>query len=268
MPCAAMVYQPQVAAARPLVDACIAHLDTRGWSATAISSWELDDNPPVPSVDMVVTFGGDGTILRAARWVAAMRIPIVGVQLGRLGFLAEVQPDTLPGALDPYLAGDCWSDERAMMAVSIAPGHTIRALNDVVIGRGLAPRTVTVDVGLGDTVLQRFRCDGVIVATATGSTAYSFAAGGPILVPASTDMVVTPICPHMSALRSVIVPGDTELRLQVWTTQPAVISVDGQIDQSADDGAAVQVRRSDCATIFARRGSRAEFYQRLLAKLN
>jgi NAD+ kinase len=148
------------------------------------------------------------------------------------------------------------------------PKKSHLALNDVVVGRGQSLRTVTVDLAMEGQPLHSFRCDGVIVATATGSTAYSFAAGGPILAPWSSDLAVTAICPHISSLRSLVVPGDVPLRMQVWTEQPAVITVEGLIDELLGDGAIVDTHRSDCATVFARRGTPAQFYSRILSKLH
>ena len=143
----------------------------------------------------------------------------------------------------------------------------VLALNDIVVARGSSPRTVTIDLSVNGSLFHTFRCDGMIVATATGSTAYSFAAGGPVLAPDSSDLVVTAICPHNSALRSLVFPGETELRVRAWGSQPAVVSVDGQVDQRLDDGATVVAHVSPCVTTFARRGSHAEFYRRVLAKL-
>jgi NAD+ kinase len=266
-----------VAEALPLVEQCAEALDRWGVESSVVSAWSLDDQDLPADFDMVFTFGGDGTILRAARWLRGRPAPVVGVQMGRLGFLAEILPKELPAGLQPYVEGDCWLDGRSMMCADVvrtsaadagtSPGHHL-ALNDVVVGRGQSLRTVTIDLAMEGHPLHSFRCDGVIVATATGSTAYSFAAGGPILAPESSDLVVTAICPHISSLRSLVVPGDVPLRLQVWTEQPAVITVDGQVDEVLEDGAIVDTRRSDCATLFARRGASAELYSRILSKLH
>jgi NAD+ kinase len=241
----------------------------------------------------VVTFGGDGTILRTARWLAGREVPIVGVQMGRLGFLAELLPSEVPLGLAPYLDGSYWLDERAMLESEIealpegeveaspasAPWGTdaygalcsperCLALNDVVVGRGASPRTVSVEVRIDGNRLHQFRCDGLIVATATGSTAYSFAAGGPILAPSSTDLVITAICPHMSSLRSLVVPGDMPLHLRAWATDPPILSIDGQVDYPLRNEQVVRARLSDCRTVFARQGTPTEFYSRILAKLD
>jgi NAD+ kinase len=269
-----LAYQPRVAEALPLVEACADLLQKRGVGARLHSSGDLDRGVEVGGAELVVTFGGDGTILRTARWLAGAAIPIVGVQMGRLGFLAELLPRELPEALEPYLAREFWEDRRSMVRSSVSPGHELSpsaellALNDVVVGRGPALRTIAVDVAMNGSMLHTFHCDGVIVATATGSTAYSFAAGGPVLAPDSTDMVVTAICPHNAALKSFVVPGDASLQLQVWTGLPAVVTMDGQIDHDLADGATVEARLSDCSTTFARRGTPADYYRRVLAKLH
>ena len=287
-----LTYQPAVDSARPLAEACGHELERRGKSWEILSSRDLLLETSADGVELVVTFGGDGTILRTARWLAGRRIPIIGVQMGRLGFLAELQPGELPHGLAPYVEGNYWLDERAMLEANIdAPPKGAEtasvaglnagdsygalcgperclALNDVVIGRGASPRTVTVDVQIDGNPLHQFRCDGLVVATATGSTAYSFAAGGPILAPASNDLVLTAICPHMSSLKSVVVPGDVPLQLRAWATDPPILSIDGQVDYPLANEQIVRAQLSECRTVFARQGTANEFYSRILAKLD
>jgi NAD+ kinase len=286
-----LVYQPAGDAPRQLAEDCGRALDRRGIASRALSSRQLTGETRAEDADLVVTFGGDGTILRTARWLAGKPVPIVGVQMGRLGFLAELLPADAPAALDPYLDGNFWLDERAMLEAEIellpatgedldargpwgtdafgalCPPDRCVALNDLVIGRGASPRTVSVEVRIDGNPLHEFRCDGLIVATATGSTAYSFAAGGPILPPASTDIVITAICPHMSSLRSVVVPGDTPLHLRASATDPPILSVDGQVDFPLQNEQLVTATLSGRRTRFARRGTPTEFYSRILAKL-
>jgi NAD+ kinase len=276
----ALVYQPMVEAALALAESCAEALHGWGMRTTIASSWNVDASAGLRECDFVVTLGGDGTILRTARWLAGTPTPIVGIQLGRLGFLAEIQPSDLPGALRPYLSGDYMPDPRAMLEAwagkdgeqLLAPearsgAHHFLALNDIVVGRGQSLRTVTVDLAMDGERLHRFRCDGLIVATATGSTAYSFAAGGPVLPPTSREIAVTAICPHISALRSLIVPTGASLRLQVWASQPAVLTVDGQIDHLLSDGAIVEASVASMTTLFARRDPPAQLYSRILSKL-
>ncbi|HEV8613340.1 MAG TPA: NAD(+)/NADH kinase [Gemmatimonadales bacterium] len=289
----ALVYQPALDGALPLAERCATTIEKHAMQPSLVSSRDVGPELKCADLSLALTFGGDGTILRTARWLAGSAVPIIGVRMGRLGFLAELEPSDLPGSLGPYLAGDYWLDHRAMLHAAVTSTgvagweatadqlasqaanpqptpepQTFVALNDIVVGRGQSVRTVTVDLSLEGHVLHRFRCDGLIVATATGSTAYSFAAGGPILAPASSDLVVTAICPHISSLRSLVMPSDSPLRLQVWAPEMAMVTIDGQIDHLVGDGSVVETRLSQCTTAFARRGTSAEFYSRLLAKLD
>lgn len=270
----ALIYQPMVESAQDLARRCVEAFSDRDLDWVFISSADIERTAVPPGLRLAVTFGGDGTILRTARWLNGAPVPIVGVQMGRLGFLAELLPEDLPGALQPYLDRDFWPDSRLMIEGEIGDSADagsgeprVLALNDIIVGRGQSLRTVTVDLSMDGQLLHSFRCDGLIVATATGSTAYSFAAGGPVLAPDSSELVVTAICPHISALHSLVVPPDVPLRLQVWTSQPAVVTVDGQVDRPLGNGEAVTVRVSESTTTFARGGTRVDFYRRILAKL-
>lgn len=285
-----LVYQPATEASRVLAEECGRNLERRGVTGRVISSRDLGIETAADDLGLVVTFGGDGTILRTARWLGGRDVPIVGVQMGRLGFLAELLPSEVPVGLEPYLEGSFWRDRRSMLESQIQPPpegsgseptawgkdaygalcspSDCLALNDIVVGRGASPRTVSVEVRIDGNRLHQFRCDGLVVATATGSTAYSFAAGGPILAPSSTDLVITAICPHMSSLRSVVVPGDTPLHLRAWATDPPILSIDGQVDYPLQNEQVVTARLSSRHTTFARRGTPTEFYSRILAKLD
>ena len=168
----------------------------------ATSEWDDDAlRSDMPGSDLLICLGGDGTVLRAARTVAPNPVPILGVNMGRLGFLAEVRPDELVERLPDVLAGRYRVEERAMLKASVpAWGITYDALNDVVVGRQTVSRPIYVDVRVDGSQLAIHRCDAMIVATATGSTAYSLSAGGPILHPESRDIVLTPVAPHIAAV--------------------------------------------------------------------
>jgi NAD+ kinase len=271
----ALVYQPAVDDAVSLASSCAEVAARRGFEPQLLSTLELDKAPSCPAGSIVVTFGGDGTILRAARWVAGREIPIVGVQMGRLGFLAELQPPDAVAGLEPYLDGDYWLDRRAMLATTVLDSRAeensakvpMFALNDIVVGRGATIRTVSVDISLADQVLHEFRCDGVIVASATGSTAYSFACGGPVLPPESRERVITPISPHLSTLKSFVIPDDTPIQLTVTSLEDATLTVDGQVDRALGSKGTVETRVAEVTTVFARRGTTVELYRRILAKL-
>jgi len=180
-------------------------LRARGYDVWVGSAW---DEPValahVAALDVLVTLGGDGTMLRAARVGSRHRVPIVGVKLGKVSFLAEVQPDTWREPLEQMLAGNYWLEERMLLDVRVDRGgqppvnHSYLALNDVVISRGGLARMVTVETWVDEGFLTTYRADGVIVATPTGSTGYALAAGGPILPPELKNILLLPICPHLS----------------------------------------------------------------------
>src|SRR6185436_719592 len=159
-------------------------------------------------VDLLVVFGGDGTMLRIARETAGSRPPIIGINVGALGFLTDVPASQMPIALQQIWAGETILESRPLIeATGRAGAQAISesALNDFVISRGAAPRLIELEVSVDNDVLTRYRCDGLIVASPTGSTAYSLAAGGAVVSPAAEVLTLTPICPHTLSNRSVIV---------------------------------------------------------------
>ncbi|HLI27651.1 MAG TPA: NAD(+)/NADH kinase [Chloroflexota bacterium] len=285
----AVVYQSLHPEAEPLARRCVAYLDGRGFAATLLSSWDVGPALQADGWRLVITFGGDGTILRVARWVARAEVPIVGVKLGRLGFLSELHPEQLFDGLDPYLQGDYWLDTRTMLRATTVPAPSparalpvdlamastspppaaddLLALNDVVISRSAAGRGLHATVEVDGQELAQYTADGVIVATATGSTAYSYAAGGPLLAPELPNLVVTAICPHLHGLRSLVLPPDLAVTIRVSTLTPATLVCDGHVDVPLHDGQAATVRVAAEQTRFARRGARAAFYRALIDKL-
>jgi len=187
-------------------------------------------------VDMIIVLGGDGTLLSAARLVADSRknVPIFGVNLGSLGFMAEVPLEELYGNLEKALAGKLRADERMMLFASvIRKGKTIAehtVLNDAVVSKGTFARMVSLEVSVGDDYLTAIRADGLILATPTGSTAYSLSAGGPIIHPALHCFVVTPICPHTLSNRPIVIPDSSVVRVKLLSrSEGASLSFDGQV---------------------------------------
>lgn len=223
----------------------------------------------MPGTDLLICLGGDGTVLRAARTVIPDPVPILGVNMGRLGFLAEIQPPQLMDALDDILAGKYRVEERSMLQAQIPSwGVTYHALNDVVVGRETLSRPVYVEVAVDGSRLAIHRCDAVIVASATGSTAYSLSAGGPILHPESRDIVLTPVAPHMAAARPVVLPPESVVELTVNADQNAIVSVDGQVDRSLHGGDSVSVCRSPHTARFIRFSKPQEYYSLLAERLD
>jgi len=200
------------------------------------------------AVDLLLVFGGDGTILRAAREIAGCATPILGVNIGGLGFLTAVPSDHLALALKSVLAGDYDIQSRALIEVTgMARGKKIQqaALNDIVVSRGAVSRLISLDVGVDGEAITRYRCDGLIISSPTGSTAYSLAAGGAIVLPTAEVFTLTPICPHSLSNRSIILPLSSRITVKAITPLPAtILSADGQVVAELDAGDEVVIRRS------------------------
>lgn len=223
----------------------------------------------VQGTELLVCLGGDGTMLHAARSVIPYAVPVLGVNMGRLGFLAEVRPGELLERLPGVLDGRCRIEERTMLQAQVPSwGVTFHGLNDVVAGRINVARPVYVDVSVDGVRLAVHRCDAVIVASATGSTAYSLSAGGPILHPESRDLVLTPVAPHMAAARPLVLPPETVIDLAVSADKEAIVSVDGQIDRPLENGARVTVCRSPHVARFVRFHSSHEYWATLAERLD
>ena len=183
------------------------------------------------SADMVLSVGGDGTLLATARAVGPRMTPILGVNAGRLGFLAEVDPDTLEEHLAHILEGDYTLEDRMVLEAHIGNAgetQTIHALNDVVVNRGVYPRTIHITVTIGDEYFNTYLADGIVVSTPTGSTGYSLAALGPIVAPGVAGIVINPICPHTLAARPVVVSADSQVTVQSQEPEADVhVTADG-----------------------------------------
>jgi NAD+ kinase len=222
--------------------------------------------------DVLVVFGGDGTILQAARQAARDGIPILGVNLGGFGFLAEVQDRAVDDALLRVLAGDYRVDERMMLQAQVRRAdHVVReplALNDVVVTKSGYARLLRIRTDINDIHLATHRADGLIVATPTGSTAYSLSAGGPILHPDLDAIVLTPICAHTLNARAVVLSGTETVTIRVEPTgAPSVLTVDGQEGHPLEPDDVVRVARAPCRARLVRLG-RTGFYQLLRTKLS
>jgi len=224
--------------------------------------------------DVFVVFGGDGTILAAAREAAPREIPLLGVNLGAFGFLAEVTDAEVKDALERLLAGDYHLDERMMLRAEVRradrPIKEFLALNDIVVTKTGYARLLRVRTYVNDNHLATHRADGLIVATPTGSTAYSLSAGGPIVHPSVPAMVVTPICPHTLNARAVVISADDVVAVRLdpggAPPPPAILTVDGQEGFPLADDDEVRVRRSPYRARLIRFGGEG-FYTVLRSKL-
>ena len=200
------------------------------------------------ATDLIIVFGGDGTMLHAARDIAGFRTPILGVNIGGLGFLTAVSSEKLADALKLIWHGDYKFESRALIEASgICHGHRVKApaLNDIVISRGAVSRLISLDVTVNGEPITRYRCDGLIISSPTGSTAYSLAAGGAIVLPTADVFTLTPICPHALSNRSIILPLSATLRVKaVAASLATVLSADGEPVGELDAGDEITIRRS------------------------
>lgn len=223
---------------------CQTH-DVAAWDAVADDESRLVGE--LPGSDLVVVLGGDGTFLRVARAIGDAEVPALGVNLGRVGFLAKVEPDELETALDGIAAGRHAIAERMRLGATIhrADGETTTAacLNEVVVARAAEVRLIQVEVEVSGSHLATYLADGVVVATPTGSTAYSYSAGGAVIDPRLRNLVITPVAAYLSALHSVVAGEDHLIRLHLREAfGGAVVSFDGQRDVPIEVGEWVEVR--------------------------
>ena len=238
------------------------------------SAWE--SALPHTDLDLLISLGGDGTLLRSARLGAAHSLPMLGVKMGRLGFLAEVMPDDWQRPLQDMLAGRYWIEERLMVRARVERPTTegaIRklceydALNDVVFSRGDLARVVRISAHLDGGYLTQYTCDGVIVCTATGSTGYAFAVGGPVLPPELRNMLLIPIAPHLSMDRAVVLSEGTQVRMRAYSDHRPILTVDGQVVVEIEEEDEVIVVASPHLARFIRLRDPSYFYQTLMDKM-
>jgi NAD+ kinase len=221
--------------------------------------------------DLVVVLGGDGTLLSVARRVGPGEVPILGVNLGGLGFLTATTREALYPTLEAVLRGEFATEERVVLEASLegagAPAIAQRALNDVVVAKGALGRIVDLEVRADGVLLTAYRADGLIIATPTGSTAYNLSAAGPILFPTMDAVVLTPICSHALTNRPIVLPGSVALEVRLLADAPdVVLSVDGQAGPRVTARDVVRVRRSR-TRIHLIRDPQKTYFEVLRAKL-
>ncbi len=244
--------------------------DTTSWAAQAGDLVTL--HRMLPGTDVLVVLGGDGTFLRAAQAVAAVDVPLLGVNLGKVGFLSKAEAHELEPVLDQLLRGDFTVGERMGLTGAILPGgqpsaETFSALNDIVVARGSLARVVRLDVTIDASHLATFVSDGLVVSSPTGSTGYSFSAGGPILDPQSRNLVVTPIAGYLSAIRSIVVSPRQVVRCRVLDAFEALVSIDGREDRRLHVGDVVEVRALERPIRFVEPNGALPFWDLLRTKV-
>jgi NAD+ kinase len=199
------------------------------------------------TTDVLVVLGGDGTFLRAARAVIDVDVPLLGVNLGKVGFLSKVEANELEDVLTRLVAGEYAIDERMALEARILPAGRVggatthHALNDIVVARGALARVCRLDVAIGPSHLATFIADGLVVSSPTGSTGYSFSAGGPVVDPLSRNLIVTPIAGYLSAIRSVVVSPRQTVTCRIVDANEALVSIDGREDIAIAVGDVVEV---------------------------
>lgn len=209
-------------------------------------------------LDALLTMGGDGTLLRGARLLKLQPVPIIGVNLGRLGFLTCCPGDQLPTALMRFARGDYVAESRlALDATVVRPNGTPRlqwfALNDVVVHKGGFARVVSLTVAANGEQIASYSADGVVLSTPTGSTAYSLSAGGPVVFPTLETIVVTPVSPHTLAIRPVILPSSAEVTVRPDDThEELLVTIDGQVGTTFAAGESLSVRRAEGEVVIVR----------------
>ncbi len=267
-----VIYREHSDEAAALAKTLVARLNASGrevWSLPADE--ENEAQARLALVDLVIVLGGDGSLISAARLCAPVGAPLLGVNFGRVGFLTELEPDEVDEKLSLYLDGQYWTDERSMLRAEFTNGEQSEerlALNDIVLARGAEPRLIRIHVWVDGHTYNTTIADGIIVSTATGSTAYNLAAGGPILHPQVRSNVLTPIAPHLVADRSLILEPGAVITLELEADgDGAILSADGQINDRVTSGARVSITTSNHVTRFLRRRSPTNFYRILTGKL-
>ncbi len=264
---------PKMPQAFAEAQAMAAYLQEKGIEAPHGSLYDEDLRKRVRrgEFDLLIMAGGDGSVLRAGNLCAASRVPILGVNLGKLGFLIQVERDDWREYFDKLLTGEAWIEERMMLhAEHIRAGEMVGnwdALNEVVVGRGHLLRPVRLSASVDGRLLTSYVADGLIASTATGSTAYALAAGGPILPPELRNILLVPIAPHLSVDRAVVLSEGSTVSIRV-NGDNAVLSIDGQSSITLMEDDSVNVRAAEVTTQFVRFGDPGYFYRNLTAHMN
>ena len=244
------------------------------WIAPAENLETLRDR--AEETKLVITVGGDGTILRAAQVTAPAGVPLVGINMGRLGFMTELQVHEALEKIPIYLDGGCRVEERNMVQAVVIKGEDdaygkktgpFHALNDVVLARGAVSRVVTVAGYVDDAQLTTFRADAVILSTATGATGYNLAVGGPILDPLSDSLILKPVAAHMGLTAALVLAPSAKVTLSLEGYQEAILSIDGVVDYPLVPGDQVQLNQSPYRARFLRANPENHFYATLTRRL-
>jgi NAD+ kinase len=221
-------------------------------AVTGCATPVLDKNQMAETVDLIIVLGGDGTMIATARLLLDREIPVLGVNFGRLGYLAEFRVEELIPAVELILKGEYRIDRRVQLSAELHREKSLkskgRVLNDVVISKSALARIIEIEAWLDGRFVNSFRADGLIISTPTGSTAYNLSAGGPIIYPSMNAIVITPICPHTLSNRPLLVPDNAQIELYLKTpNEEVVLTLDGQVGYSLEVGDRIVVNKSKTA---------------------
>lgn len=225
-----------------------AELASRAAAAAAtrgLASVQCTPGMSLEGIDVLIGVGGDGTLLTAASLAVEASIPVVGINLGSVGYLADVEPESLDDMLDGLVAGTLEETRRMTVAVETADGRMWHGINDVVLDKVVSRRLVQITVEISGRYFTSYRADAIIVATPLGSTAYSLSAGGPVLDPGLEALILTPVAPHSLLSRSIVLAPTAEVRCSVVLDRPVRINVDGRDAATLSEGDAVVIRRGE-----------------------
>ncbi len=270
-----IVVNPAKPLARKVLPEFLSWLIQKGLSVFVVREHELDFCDPsllvspdelVAKSDVVIAMGGDGTLLRAARYILLGNIPLIGVNLGSLGFLTEIVVDELYSVFERILAGKYRIEERSVLEATLLNKKRYHALNDIVLHMGTSGRIISVEIAIDSIPLALFSADGLIISTPTGSTAYSLAAGGPILHHGVEAQILTPISPHTLGLRPMIFASEEQLTITLKTGK-GIFVVDGQTAIETQEGFSFTVTKAPSKIQLVRATNRS-FYEILRTKLN
>ncbi|MBN1966843.1 MAG: NAD(+)/NADH kinase [Anaerolineae bacterium] len=258
----------------PIAQDVARSLQVHGIEAWVRTAWDATRAQPlVHGSDLVVAIGGDGAMLRAARVCAPENVPVLGINTGYLGFLTEINPEAWEESLNTLLEGKYWIEQRMMIRSEVWRGGVLLghsdALNDVVISRGAIAKSIQLDTYIDGGWATTYHCDGLIIATPTGSTAYALAVGGPILPPELKNILVVPVAPHLSMDRPMVLSQGATVQVVVepHTLAEVVLTVDGELLASLESADQVVIRASESVSQFVRLRERNYFYRSLLDRL-
>ncbi len=270
----AVAPHPEISVAVEETEHVVSFLSDRG---IKVSSGFLDDDVFCKNVtkgvfDLLIALGGDGTMLRAGHLCGPNDVPILGINMGRFGFLMEIRQDGWRDALERLLTGDYWLEKRMMLSAEQLRGNQVLGnwdvVNEAVVSRGSIVRPVQMKVNVDGRFLATYVADGMIASTPTGSTAYALAAGGPILPPELRTILLVPIAPHLSIDRGIVLAEGSSVSIEVHTNHLAVLSVDGQPPIDLEDGDLVNVHANSHSLQFVRFQDPGYFYRNLTPHMN